>query len=287
MPRRSALILLLGMLAGCTAPEPVPTSSWAKRMRAPFESGDMVQLVLAVLERDVGDSFINHELWEYTDEQVVDLERKACLDDNGFRVGQVVGMPPGRLQELLSSKRSCANPRLQLLPAGRAAPQVLGPILERAEFHVKENGQDTAINLDQVQFIVDIVPALAGETNMRLRFTPRAEFGEPLPEMKSDGSNWSFHVAKPQKTFPALSWEVTLPSSTFLVVGANINLPSSLAYQLFVKDDGPEPRQRLLVIRASRPNQASDSATASMDAADPSPPLVQRATATAFRASRQ
>jgi hypothetical protein len=286
MRRAGILALACSMLAGCAGTEPVrATTSLAKRLYTPFQTNDMIYLVVALLERPVGDTFINKELWDYTDEQVVDLERKAALDDNGFRVGQIVGLPPARLQELLASKRSCSNPRLQMLPVGRLAPQVLGPVLEHADFEVKQDGRQIAVSLDQVQFVLEVVPELAGDGRTRLRFTPKAQHGELLPEMRPapDGSDWTLQYQKPCQTFAAASWDVTLAGNDFLVVGANFEQRESLGYQAFVEDDGATPVQRLLVIRACRPRANAGTLG---ELAGSSPPLAQQATA-AFRANGQ
>src|SRR5438445_5239054 len=111
---RAALVLLLvcGLAAGCTEPQTARSTSWLERLRAPAAGTDIIRLDVAVLERRLGDPFLDKELWGYTDAQTVPLDQKAVLDDNGFRVGQIVGMPPGKLLARLNSERSCINPRI-------------------------------------------------------------------------------------------------------------------------------------------------------------------------------
>ncbi len=94
-------------------------------------------LDVAIIERPLGDSFLNQELWSEADEQAiradvgeqaVSLERKTALEKNGFRVGQVGGlMPPAKLLSLLLSPRSCQPHRVQL-HAGNATTIPLGPV---------------------------------------------------------------------------------------------------------------------------------------------------------------
>src|SRR5438128_791236 len=96
MRRGRCLLLgmLAGMLAGCLGSEPAVSPSWAQRCQ-PLHgpSGpDVVQMDVALIERPVGDCYINQDLWAVADEQVVGLEQKVVLEDNGFRVGQVGGI---------------------------------------------------------------------------------------------------------------------------------------------------------------------------------------------------
>src|SRR5437870_10332225 len=101
--------LLAGLLAGCATGTPAPATSWLRRFQQlDIPTGpDVVNMEVVLLERPVGDSYLDHELWQTADEQVVPLERKAVLEENGFRVGQIGGQTPVGLQALLTSERSC------------------------------------------------------------------------------------------------------------------------------------------------------------------------------------
>ena len=85
---------------------------------------------MALLECPLGDPFINRELWKSTDEMMVDAERRIALEQNGLRVGQIVSMTPGALQDLLKSERACLNPRRRLLPAGQTVTVKAGGVGE-------------------------------------------------------------------------------------------------------------------------------------------------------------
>ena len=95
MRRGWALAMLLSVvLGGCTTARPLRSTGWLDRFRrlnGPT-GPDVVQMDIALLERPVGDSYINRDLWTTADEQVIALERKAQLDDNGFRVGQTIDL---------------------------------------------------------------------------------------------------------------------------------------------------------------------------------------------------
>src|SRR5438552_17273552 len=104
---RRAWALMLGLISGlpcgCISGQTVHKTAWLERM--PFlqklpQGEDLVVLYVALLEVPVGDRYINDELWGQVDEQVIGLERKPALEDNGLRVAQVGGIIPSKLQSL-------------------------------------------------------------------------------------------------------------------------------------------------------------------------------------------
>src|SRR5207244_9415155 len=141
------------------------------------------------------------------------------------------------LQALWASERSCINPCTQLLPPGRAALQILGPILAHADFQVKENGQAADIVVEQAQFVLEVLPTLTRDGHTRLHFTPKVLYGEKVPELRpdTDGSNWVYELTRPSKHFPAVTWEVSVAPNEILVVGAGSEQPQSLGYQAFIQ----------------------------------------------------
>src|SRR5207237_6566916 len=84
---------------------------------------DAIVLTVAVLEQPVGDRYLNVGLWAAADEQVVALDRRAALEDNGVRVGVVDGIPPAEFLALLTADRSNPTSRQHLTRAG--SPKVL------------------------------------------------------------------------------------------------------------------------------------------------------------------
>src|SRR5947208_9868396 len=104
-----AWALLLGLLSvlpsGCFTGQTVHKTAWLGRM--PFfqkgpQGADLVVMYVALLEVALGDRYVNEELWNQVDEQVIGLERKPVLDENGLRVAQVGGVVPTRLQAMLT-----------------------------------------------------------------------------------------------------------------------------------------------------------------------------------------
>src|SRR5437879_7583076 len=117
------------LLSGCFATDSPEPSSWRKRFQDQAISPNHALLEVALLERPIGDEYINQRLWEHTDEWIVELERRNALDENGLRVGQLIGTPPGDFQQLLLSPRCCSNSQARIFPAGSTVPIWLGPTL--------------------------------------------------------------------------------------------------------------------------------------------------------------
>src|SRR5262245_57090586 len=87
--RLALLPFVLWALPGCLWQEHAETSNWMKQFRRQALSPDHALIELAMIELPRGDEFINDELWKHTDEFVVQ-DKRGILDENGFRVGQLV-----------------------------------------------------------------------------------------------------------------------------------------------------------------------------------------------------
>ena len=120
------LALAAGPLLGCLPTRPAGEAEAVEALRPPADGADdLVELDVVVLERPAGEHYINQELWALADEQANE-ERKALLEDNGFRVAQVGGNLPDGLLRLLEAGRSCVDPRrfaraAHLRPSGKSS----------------------------------------------------------------------------------------------------------------------------------------------------------------------
>jgi hypothetical protein len=261
MGRPGALLpaVLLALLVGCAADQPARPGALVERLcRFRALPPNAVQLEVELIERPAGDPYLNDDLWAITDEQVVDLECRATLEDNGFRVGQIVGMTPSGLQSLLTSPRACINRRRYLLGASESATLVLGTTVPHSSFRVMQEGEPVEVNLDQAQFGLLVTPTLTGDGRTRLHFTPQVQYGENLPDFSValDGSGYPsgyvLEIKRPSRSYPALSWDVTLAPRQYMVLGTRLDRLDRLGSQCFLQPDGPVPVQRLLVVRTNR-----------------------------------
>jgi hypothetical protein len=215
---------------------------------------DVIQMEVALLERPLGDHYINQDFWAVADEQVVAAECQAVLADNGFRVGQVGGLLPAELQALLTSERSDAHPRCRRLHAGNPTTLALGPALPKCAFEIEQDGQSVPVTLEQASCTLEVVPTLTSDGRVHLQFTPVVAHGDAalLPSPAPDRSGWALREQRPSEHYPDLSWEVTLRANEYVVVGGRYDAPQTLGHRCFIHGQDATPGQRLLVIRTAR-----------------------------------
>jgi hypothetical protein len=291
MRGRLALVLALwvGAAAGCTPVEKVSSTSWLPRLPS-FQGPvgpDVVQMEVALLERPLGDPYINKDLWQFADERVVGPDRKAVMEGSGFRIGQVSGrLTPSGLLALLTSKRCCANPRALRVHAGHPTPLELGPALPVCRFQIDQDGQPVTAEFAQAQCRLVVVPSLAGDGKTVLRFTPQVVHGAAAQvyRVTDDHTGLTMVTQRPTQDYPDLSWEATLAPDEYLVVGGCYDKPGTLGHQSFVRPDEAPPVQRLLVVRAGpledEPKVPAPPAPGAADKDDPgakAPPLALQA----------
>jgi hypothetical protein len=282
-----AVGLLLSLLAGCATEQAVTSTSWLGRLQ-PFHGptgSDVVQLEVAVIERPIDDTFLKSDLWLKIDEQAVTLERKAVLEENGFRVGQFSGITPSQLQRLLTSKKSCINPRRIILHAGKPAVVPVGPTAAVCRFEMPQSDTPKTVTLEQAEYLLSVVPTLTPDGKTRLQFTPEVRHGQKtlMARAIADTSSFLLGAERPLNSYPALTWDVTLNANEYVVVGAFSDRPESLGYQYFERRDEAVPVQRLLVIRTHRPAPGSGLDSVEENTASHTPPLALQAAWTSAR----
>jgi hypothetical protein len=240
--------------AGCATGEPARHVSWLERFY-PFRgaaAADMVLVDTALIERPIGDPFIDKELWLLLDEQAIPFERKSVLEENGFRVGQVVGTTPAGLQALLTSDKANSNARRLTLHSGKSTLVAMGPARASGAFRMDRGREKETVSFERAQFQFDVIPTLTAEGAVRLQFTPQVQHGRAvlIPGVAEDRSGWALKEQRPTETSSALQFDVTLAANQYVVIGGYCEQTESFGYQTFVRDDEPAPVQRLLVIRA-------------------------------------
>jgi hypothetical protein len=254
-----ALLPLLVLGAGCAWQEHnVTPKSWLERLRQNPIDGPHAVIELALIERPAGDSYINRELWDSVDELVVDLERRAALDDNGLRLGQLIGSPPHAFQSMLLSKRSCSNPHALMVPPGRTMPVYLGPMLAHSAYELVQGTSRKTIELDQARYCLEVTPVLTADGRTKLSFTPKVEHGESvLPfQPAPDESSWTLRIERAHHRYAEFGWEVTLSPNQYLIIGGRVDRDTSLGYEAFFQDE-ESGVQRLLVLRCRRGGPAA------------------------------
>jgi hypothetical protein len=250
-------LLALAASAGCASSPPARASNWLERLAAARAAlaTDGVLLDVVLLERPMPDSFLNEELWKRTDEHIVaGEEQQAALERSGFRVGQVIGLPPERLQSMLASERWCVSRWRQILPAGKPLALALARDPTTMRYQISEGGQPDEVELPQAQPFLVAVPTLAAENCTTLRFTPQVQYGAETADFRAapDRSGWQLSYRRPHKTYDRLSWEVTLAPNEYIVIGCTLDPPERLGPACLTGETGGRAVQRLLVVRTTR-----------------------------------
>jgi len=245
----------MASLSGCAAGGPLTHERVRLSQRGLPSDGVVMDIVL--VERPLGDRYLHEEVWACTDEHAVSLEQKAAAQSNGFRVGQLIGLTPAKLQALLANERSCVKGERQYLPAGGSKTILVSPILPRCDFKIARDSEVIHVHLENAQCGLVITPTPTDDGRTRLRFTPQVQFGESSPQIKpaNDRANWEFHYERQRNNYPDLAWEVILPPNTFVLIGTTLD-ESSLGCECFAPVATPARRQRLLVIRTSGSSSA-------------------------------
>lgn len=290
---RQGWTVTLGLLpllyAGCVTDEPVRETSWLDGLRifqGPTDQ-DVVQMDVAVVEQPLGDPYINEELWQTADERAVSLECKAMLEDNGFRIGLIGGIPPARLQSLLTSRESCPNPKQMQRQSGTAARAIIGPVLTNCPLpHTPDARCAEPTSLEKAEFTLVITPTLTRDGRTRLRFTPQIEYGDRGLTIgpTADKSGWTLEEQRQHVSFETLSWEITLSPNEYILIGGRTDRPGSFGHACFVRPSEQPPTQRLLVIRTSRnpPGLIDDHDPAEKENTLAVPPLALQASSASF-----
>ena len=244
---------------------------------------------VALIEQPPGAEFINHQLWQHTDEMIVELERRSALEHNGFRVGQLVGASPVGFQHLLLSKRCNSNPELMIFASSSTKTIYLTPsTLPQTAYQFFAGDKHTALAFDQARFGLDVAARFAPDGRTTFTFTPKVEHGElALPfHAVPEQSTWEMKLERATQRHPELKWEVTLGPNQYLIVGARPEREGSLGQTAFVLQDGINAVQRVLVIRNCRSANAREvreNDVVELLRQDRTPPLALQATVPAQR----
>lgn len=260
--RTFSIALLLALVSACASEKSEKSNGWLDRF-GPFHGltgPDAITMDVALLETPIGDRFINQDLWTVVDEQVVALEGKASLEDNGFRVGQVGGVTPPGLQTLLTSRRSCIDPKRLQIRSNTPTPIALGPAVRNCRFEVHQAIKTTSVALPQARCLLELVPSASQSGRIIIHFTPVIEHGQTalLPQPATDLSRWELREQTPTERYPALGWDVSLSPNEYVIVGARFEKAGTLGHACFIRSDVAPPVQRLLVIRAYSSSTAED-----------------------------
>lgn len=275
-----ALALLTAMLLGCASSQPITTTSWLQRFRPNQGAAgkDVVQIDVALAQTLAGDAYLDRDLWTVADEQVIPMEEKAVLEDNGFRVGVLGSLPPPGLQMLLASQRSCIKPQRVQVRAGVAENVTLCASLPLSRFELRLDGKKQPQTLEQAEYHLKITPTLEKDGRITLHFLPQSLHGGRvlIPRPTPDHSGWE--QGPLGDDYSALAWDLTLADNDFALVGTRFSRRGTLGTECFLRLEARPPSQRVLVLHVSRLEASVDTAaTEEAISTSRAPPLALQA----------
>src|SRR5262245_5185793 len=178
-PAGGLVAIALLLCSGCLWSRPAATGGWltSRKATAAPRGDNVVVLQVSVLEVPVGDGGPTRQLWAGIDEGAVLLDRRARLDDNGFRVAVAAGNASDSLTALLKSQRSNPRPFEHTTRAGTTKTVPLGGARSVCAFEVRANGQATTAEFENAQCAMAVTPTLTPDGQVTLTFAPQIEHG--------------------------------------------------------------------------------------------------------------
>ena len=253
-------IALLAALPGCVSDEKLaPTDH--DTFRLDTESfGDRALLDVALVQAPLGDAFLDRRIWAGADQMICPADKRDLLEANGLRIGVLVGAPPAGLTNLLQTDRTCVERHGRFAPSDVTINQPLLAAKETALCRIQHVGRIETASLDRPIFSLDFTPTRLGPSTIRLKIVPRIETGDKRTMYKAvpEESKWKLETKRADHSLIELGCEVDLLANQILIIGCRSEREETFGYGGFVRVDGPEPMQRLLVVRHLRPSAASD-----------------------------
>lgn len=258
-----AIVVCAATAAGCLTRAERPSAAAVVRSLAPVVPAEGVYLESVILERPVGDRFLDRDLWADT-LPVGTQETRTLLSENGLRAGVLAGSVPQRFQKLLESETEAINGRG--LTFAMRKDEVLptsGPH-ERCEFGLLADlaGKRAPVALQQARCGVMVRPEALPDGRVKVWCEPQIQHGERRDWLRpsADGTGFVKFEEIPLARYAVLAFDAPLGRNEYLVIGWQADQPDTLGAALFAVAANGQPRQRVLVVRARQlnPGPASD-----------------------------
>ncbi|MBN9122456.1 MAG: hypothetical protein J0I06_25485 [Planctomycetes bacterium] len=256
------VVCALAGAGGCLTRAARPTAESVARSLAPVVPVEGVYLESVILERPLGDRFLNRDLW--TDAVPVgSQETRTLLNENGLRAGVLSGSLPPRFQTLLESESESLGGRGLTFAMRKEEVLPTSGASERCEFGLLADlaGKRAPVALKQARAGVMVRPEAQGD-RVKVYCEPQIQHGEKREWLRpsADGTGFVKFEEVPLARYSVLGFDASLGRSEYLVIGWQADQPDTLGAALFAVEANGQPRQRVLVVRARQtsPGPASD-----------------------------
>jgi hypothetical protein len=247
-------IAVFAAAAGCTARSDRPAVETIARSLAPTAPLEGICLESVLLERPVGDRFLDRDLWADA-LPVGSHEVRFLLSENGLRAGVLSSPPPQRFLAMFESETEAINARRLVSRKDEVLP-TSGPH-ERCAFDLLADaaGARSAAAFNQARCGVLVRTEVADQARVKVTCEPRIQYGERHEWLRpsADGTGFVKYEEVPLAPYPFLAFDAPLGPNEYLLIGWRADRPNTLGEALFaVEANGV--RQRVLVIRARQLN---------------------------------
>ncbi len=234
-----------------------PALAAVARSLAPVQQAEGVYLESVILERPVGDRFLDRDLWAVT-QPVGTPEMQVRLSENGLRAGILSGTLPPKFQTLLESDSETLSGRgLTFATRKEEVLPTSGPN-ERCEFTLLADlaGKRTTVALKQTRCGILVRPEAMSDRRVKVVCEPQIQHGERQEFFRAsaDGTGLVKYDEVPLVRYQSLAFDVPLGRNEYLVIGWRAEQTDTIGAALFGVEANGQPRQRVLVIRARQVN---------------------------------
>jgi hypothetical protein len=259
MPRATWAIVLCAVVMGLgcekffTSPDRPVTPSIARSL-APAIPADSLIVEYVLLERPIGDVFLDRDLWTST-LPAGSPEIRSLLAENGIRAGILTGMLPTQFQTMLETKADVVDHPHLITFSNRKETVIptAGPI-EACEFDILSDlaGKSESVSLKEARCGVLVRPQSLGEGRVKVWCEPQIQHGSRQDRFRpsEDGTQFTKYEEVPTEKYSAFGFEVTLRPEECLVIGCIADQQETLGAVLFGVEANGHPRQRIVAIRA-------------------------------------
>jgi hypothetical protein len=262
MPRAVWTTVLCAML-GCLGCERLFTSTDQPirpnvvRSMAPAIPENSLIVESILIERPLGDAFVDRDLWAAT-LPVGKPENRVLMEENGLRAGILSGILPTPFQKMLETKSDVVDPHMMTFNNRKEAViPTAGPI-EECKFDLLADlaGKPESISLKDAKLGFLVRPQVVDGGKVKLWCEPQIQHGDYEIRFRpsEDGTQISKFEEIPNEKYPSIGFEVQLKPDECLVIGCIAEQQESLGTSLFGTECQGSPRQRIVVIRSRQIN---------------------------------
>lgn len=230
-------------------------------------SPDSVGFEITFVRVPLGSRQIGDTLWQSIDEQVLDVEQRRYVNQNGIRAGVVGRQLPPVLLELLENQSNerqldrAVTSDLDVLSNNRRVQSRAGHRTEivasttRPDLAVlyREPGEDKirGRSFADAQCILVIRAFPQADDTVRMELMPEIHHGLPRKQWVAGQGTFQLLAGREREVFQSMMLDLKLAPGQTLVLSA-MPEPTGLGESFFVDNGRGDPQQKLLLVRLAQ-----------------------------------